>query len=70
MKKKNREQNNIFTKIIITTEKDATRLSLHKDYITKHQMPIYVLPAKVSFVAEDGQAFDEEIKKFLLEFKA
>ena len=56
-------------KIIITTEKDATRLERHKDYILKHNMPIYVLPAKVSFIGSDGIAFDQEIKDFLLQFK-
>lgn len=56
-------------KIIITTEKDATRLELHKDYILENNIPIYVLPAKVSFLGQDGYDFDEEIKQFLLGFK-
>lgn len=55
-------------KIIITTEKDATRLERHKEYILKHDIPIYVLPAKVSFLADDGPQFDKEIKQFLLQF--
>jgi tetraacyldisaccharide 4'-kinase len=63
------QQWNVGKKIIITTEKDATRLEKHKDYILKHNMPIYVMPAKVSFVGSDGIAFDQEIKDFLLQFK-
>lgn len=57
-------------KIIITTEKDATRLELHRTFINEHNIPIYVLPAKVSFIGSDGPLFDEEIKNFLLQFKA
>lgn len=56
-------------KVVITTEKDATRLERHKDYILKHNMPIYVLPAKVNFIGADAIAFEQEIKNFLLQFK-
>jgi len=56
-------------KIIITTEKDATRLELHKDYILENNIPIYVLPAKVSFLGKDGDDFDEAIRQFLLGFR-
>ena len=56
-------------KIILTTEKDATRLHLHKDFILEHELPIYVLPIKVAFHGEDGQDFDQAVKDFLLNFR-
>ena len=56
-------------KAIITTEKDATRLILHKDYIQEQGISIWVLPLKVSFLGLDGQGFDKRIKDFLLNFK-
>ncbi len=57
-------------KIIITTEKDAVRLQLHADYLHQHQIPIFALPAKVSFHFDEGKKFDDELKKFLLDFRA
>ena len=57
-------------KIIITTEKDAVRLQLHADFMIKEQMPIFALPAKVSFHFDEGKNFDDLIKNFLLEFRA
>lgn len=56
-------------KIIVTTEKDATRLGLHKEFIAKNNMEIYVLPAQVSFMDGDAEEFNQEIKNFLLQFK-
>lgn len=56
-------------KIILTTEKDATRLELHQDFIWKHQLPVYVLPVEVVFCDRDEDAFREDVKKFLLDFK-
>ena len=56
-------------KAIITTEKDATRLILHRDYIQQQGLSIWVLPLKVSFLNEDGAAFDKKVKDFLLNFK-
>jgi len=55
---------------IVTTEKDATRLILHHGFIREHNLPILVLPLKVSFVDNDGDAFDLAIQNFLLSFKA
>ncbi len=57
-------------KIIITTQKDATRLEEHKDFIQKHNLPIFVLPTEVRFLADDSDEFDEYIRRFLLDFKA
>ena len=55
---------------IITTEKDATRLVLHRDFIQRVQMPIHVLPIQVEFLRGFGDRFDALIKRFLLNFKA
>ncbi len=57
-------------KIIVTTEKDAARLELHKEYILSNQIPIYVLPTKVQFLGNDQMKFDEKVKDFLLSFQA
>jgi tetraacyldisaccharide 4'-kinase len=57
-------------KIIITTEKDAVRLQLHADFMIKEQMPIFALPAKVTFHFNEGKNFDELIQKFLFDFRA
>jgi len=56
-------------KVILTTEKDAMRLQLHREFLVENKLPIFVLPIKVAFHFEEGEVFDEEIKKFLLEFK-
>ena len=53
----------------ITTEKDAMRLSLHKEFLMKHNIPIFVLPIEVTFLDEDLHRYNEKVKEFLLEFK-
>ncbi len=55
---------------ILTTEKDATRLFLHKEFLLVESLPIFVLPARVTFLFEQGSLFDEEVKRFLLNFKS
>ncbi len=62
-------ENDFENTIFLTTEKDATRLLLYKDYINEHQIPIFVLPVNVSFHDEDNIIFDQCIKQFLLNFK-
>ncbi|MFK8105019.1 MAG: tetraacyldisaccharide 4'-kinase [Saprospiraceae bacterium] len=57
-------------KIILTTEKDAMRLELHREFIQEHQLPIFVLPIEVDFHFGEGNTFDEDVKKFLLNFRA
>ncbi len=54
---------------IITTEKDATRLILHHNFIKQHQLPIMVLPLQVEFLDGDGRLFNQEMKDFLMDFK-
>jgi tetraacyldisaccharide 4'-kinase len=56
-------------KIILTTEKDATRLELHEAFLWKHQLPVYVLPIEVAFCDRDEEAFLEDVRQFMLEFK-
>lgn len=56
-------------KVIITTEKDAMRLDLHKQFLTEHQLPIFALPVQVKFHFEEGEQFDEAIRNHLLEFR-
>jgi tetraacyldisaccharide 4'-kinase len=56
-------------KIILTTEKDATRLELHRPYLLEKKLPIYVLPVQVKFLFGESQKFDALVKQFLLDFK-
>lgn len=56
-------------RIVLTTEKDATRLELHKPYLVENQLNIYALPIQVSFHFNEGAAFDADIKRTLLDFK-
>lgn len=56
-------------KIIVTTEKDATRLEAHLDFFWKHALPVYVLPVEVAFCDEDEAHFQADVQKFLTEFK-
>lgn len=57
-------------KIILTTEKDATRLELHQAFIWQSGLPIFVLPAEVVFFDDDETLFQEAVKKFLLGFNS
>lgn len=52
-------------KIVLTTEKDATRLALEKELIWKKNLPIYILPVEVKFMDKDKQKFDEDISQYL-----
>ncbi len=56
-------------KIILTTEKDAMRLELHRKFLIENKMPIFVLPIQVAFHFDEGKTFDADIKQFLLDFK-
>lgn len=55
-------------KVIITTEKDAMRLDLHRNYILEHKLPIFVLPIEVKFIEKEDE-FQSLIKQYLLNFK-
>ncbi|HRO72947.1 MAG TPA: tetraacyldisaccharide 4'-kinase [Saprospiraceae bacterium] len=56
-------------KIILTTEKDAMRLELHKETLRAKGIPVFVLPLKVKFHDEDAVGFEAAVKSFLLDFK-
>ncbi|HQU58938.1 MAG: tetraacyldisaccharide 4'-kinase [Phaeodactylibacter sp.] len=57
-------------KIILTTEKDAMRLELHRDFLIEHRLPIFAVPVEVRFHFGEGEQFNEEVRQFLLNFKA
>ncbi len=57
-------------KIILTTEKDAVRLELHRRFIEENRLPVLVLPIQVQFHFGEGEQFDQLIRDFLLNFKA
>ncbi len=54
--------------IVITTEKDAMRLDLHRDRILQSKLPIFALPIKVKIHPENENDFDKSVKDFLLNF--
>lgn len=62
-------QRNSERKVIITTEKDAMRLDLHRSVIQTKGWPLYVLPIQVNFL-EDQEGFDALVKEHLLDFKS
>ncbi len=57
-------------KLILTTEKDAVRMELHRQWILEKKWPMIVLPVEVYFHDRDGERFDKLVKEFLLSFKA
>jgi len=56
--------------IILTTEKDAIRLAMFKEQLGEKQLPIFVLPIKVSFLDDEKNNFDHQIKEFLLNYQS
>jgi tetraacyldisaccharide 4'-kinase len=56
-------------KVILTTEKDAMRLELHKNFIHSQQIPVFVLPVRVKFHEGGEEIFEEEVRRYLLNFK-
>ncbi len=57
-------------KLLITTEKDAMRLEIHRDAMAAMKIPVYILPVKVRFHFEEAARFDADVKQFLLDFTA
>ena len=57
-------------KIILITEKDAVKLIPHRDFIIKNQLPIFILPAEVTFTGSNALLFDQYIKSKILEYEA
>ena len=56
-------------KLILTTEKDAMRLDLHRKKLIELNIPIFVLPTEVKFHDSENEKFDEDIRDFLLRFE-
>lgn len=56
---------NVKDKIIVTTEKDATRLHLHAKKLKEWGVTIAVLPIQVSFLFNEGNAFDKLILSYI-----
>jgi len=56
--------------IIITTEKDATRLHIHNQVLIEKRIPIFILPVEVAFHFDQKEEFNADIKDFLLDFKS
>ncbi len=54
-------------KMILTTEKDAVRLSKFESELKDY--PVYVLPISHSFLFDGGREFDNLVKKFIGSFK-
>lgn len=57
-------------KLILTTEKDAMRLELHKDYLVENKLPIFAIPVQVDFHFNQHLQFNEDVQNFLLNFKS
>jgi len=55
--------------LILTTEKDAMRLDIHRELLQRLNLPVYILPARVQFLGEQPEEFDQTIKDWLLNFK-
>ena len=65
---RNFERMDATAKVIVTTEKDATRLELHRDFLLENRLPIFVLPVEVKFHFDQGPTFDQVVKDYLLNF--
>ncbi|MCB0615514.1 MAG: tetraacyldisaccharide 4'-kinase [Phaeodactylibacter sp.] len=57
-------------KAILTTEKDAMRLELHRQFLIEDRIPVFAIPVEVVFHFDEGAQFDQDIRDFLLNFKA
>ncbi len=56
-------------KVILTTEKDAMRLEVHRGFLLENKLPVFALPVEVDFHFGDKPVFDEDVRQFLLDFK-
>lgn len=55
----------VANKVIVTTEKDATRLYLHADKLREWEMDIVVLPIKIALLFNEGNQLDTMIKTYV-----
>jgi tetraacyldisaccharide 4'-kinase len=56
---------NVPEKIIITTEKDATRLYLHRKLLEEWNLPIAVLPIRIDFLFNEAPRFDMQVDAYV-----
>lgn len=56
-------------KVVVTTQKDATRLEPHREWLIKKQIPLLVIPIEVYFHFDGKEKFEEAVREFLLNFK-
>lgn len=56
---------NATDKVILTTEKDATRLHLHAEKLKEWGVTIAVMPIQVSFLFNQGSEFDQLILNYV-----
>lgn len=54
-------------KFILTTEKDAVRLTKFRDEL--QQIPLYVIPIRHKFLFEEGEQFNAAVLSFIRNFK-
>ena len=52
-------------KCIFVTEKDATRLLLHEELLKEYNLPIVVIPIRISFLFDEGTQFDELLNEYV-----
>jgi tetraacyldisaccharide 4'-kinase len=57
------------SKILLTTEKDATRLALYYNKLVEEKINLFVLPVRIEFLFDDNKRFENEIKERLLEIE-
>jgi tetraacyldisaccharide 4'-kinase len=52
-------------KVIVTTEKDATRLHLQKEKLSALNTQVIVLPIKISFLFHEAAQFDRLVNAYV-----
>jgi tetraacyldisaccharide 4'-kinase len=52
-------------KVIVTTEKDATRLQLQTDKVEAWQLPVVVLPIKIRLLFDEEEQFKERLMRYV-----
>lgn len=52
-------------KVLLTTEKDATRLLLHKDTLLSAKIPVFVQPITIRFLFNEEDAFRQQVIAFI-----
>lgn len=57
------------SRILLTTEKDATRLALHYERLVAEKINVFVLPVSIEFLFDDQHRFENEIKERMLEIE-